>query len=90
VDKGHAYGALTDGVLEKSKNQSKKNLPSFTRGPLLVLHKISKKLGVGSYFILKEICIKPPELRVHLISKTQHCGAYNKIKELTQHCSQQM
>jgi hypothetical protein len=24
VDKGHAYGALTDGVLEKSKNQLKR------------------------------------------------------------------
>jgi hypothetical protein len=52
VDKGHTYGALTDGVLEKSKN-----LPS----PEVLCWFSAKfqELGVGSYFILKEICIKP-------------------------------
>jgi hypothetical protein len=66
VNKGHAYGALTDAVLENSKNQSKKTyLPSPE--VLCWFFAIFQKLGVGSYFILKAICIKPPELRVHLI-----------------------
>jgi hypothetical protein len=65
--------------MEFLKNQrTSRKEPTFTRGPLLVLRKISKT-GNWQLFHLERDLYKTPELRV--------C---NKIKELTQHCSQQM
>jgi hypothetical protein len=78
VHKGHAYGALTDGVLEKSKNQSKRTY-LHQRSFAGSFRKISKT-GSWQLFHSERDLYKTPELERITKSKNSPVAAHNRCE----------